>query len=198
MLVVNRNSRSISTIDWRTSPAPQLARRAAGQAGQPRHDGGELVTLGAVELVGHRHQQAVRRDDQGVLDPGHALHEVAEQPAEVGSLGAERWSRRSNHRSRVASQSEVVSVGVAAADGVPEVALSPRSASCGSALDALRPRSTPARNPESMPRTSTASRERDGTSGSASTGASTARRWRRIRPACASGAGAELWLNAGS
>ncbi|GMA86854.1 hypothetical protein GCM10025868_21040 [Angustibacter aerolatus] len=76
-----------------------LPHLAAAQAGEPaprvRLDMPEtiaasLVAGGAVELVGHCHQQAVGGHDERVLDAGHALHEVVEEPGEVGCLGAHR------------------------------------------------------------------------------------------------------------
>jgi hypothetical protein len=63
-----------------------------------------------------------------VLHPGTLFTKLPSSQLEVGSLVLREFTSFQSSV-EIASQSEVVSVGVAAADGVPEVALSPRSAS---------------------------------------------------------------------
>ena len=49
-----------------------------------------IDTARPVELVGHRHEQAVRRHHERVPAARYGPHEVVEQPPEVRGLGAER------------------------------------------------------------------------------------------------------------
>src|SRR5439155_7416226 len=68
-------------LTYRT--ALETARRALGQAHQPRGDSRELVSAVPWQIPGRGEQQAIRRHGDRVRDAGYPIGEVGQKPAEI-------------------------------------------------------------------------------------------------------------------